>query len=162
MIAIGDLFPKKRYYGSDFAKSSVDLVNQISQRVNISLTGRLFDMKNPSEDYQISSDSGVLTFGSLEQLSGNIDPIFDFFLEKNARIYIHVEPAEELYHLSNLSDWLAHKFQTKRKYTSGLYGKLKNLDATGLIELLKVKRCFFGSLCMEGYNLFIWRPKNKI
>ena len=162
LIGIGEIFPDKSYHGSDFVNSSVELVTQLSQRVDIRLTGTLFDMKIPSHDYQMSSASGVLTFGSLEQLSGDIDPIFEFFVKKNARFYIHVEPAQELYHLSNLSDYLAHKFQSKRKYTSGLYGKLRNLETTGFIELLKVKRCFFGSLYMEGYNIFVWRPKLKI
>jgi SAM-dependent methyltransferase len=160
LVDIAGIFPEKRYFGSDFVKSSVDLVREIPLKTNINLEAALFDMKKPNESYPLESHSGVFTFGSLEQLSGNIDPIFDFFIKKGAKIFLHVEPAEELYKTTNLSDWLAHKFQTKRCYTGGLSVKLRALENKGLIEILKIKRCFFGSLFMEGYNIFVWRPKD--
>jgi SAM-dependent methyltransferase len=159
LLAIADMFPAKRYFGSDFVAPSVELVNAIAREKNIGLVGRIFDMKAPDHSYELGPKSGVFTFGSIEQLAGDIDPMFEFLLSKEPGVCLHVEPAEELYDLNNLSDFLAHKFQSRRKYTSGLLKKLRDLESQGRIEVLKVKRLFFGSLFMEGYNLFVWRKK---
>lgn len=68
------------------------------------------------------------------------------------------EPAIELYDKdNNLSDFLASKFQGNRDYTSGLIGKLEALEKEGKIKTLKIKRLYFGSFFMEGYNLMAWK-----
>ena len=56
-----------------------------------------------------------------------------------------------------LNDYLAIKFQGNRGYSAGLLPLLQRLEKQGKIELLKVKRLFFGSLYMEGYNTFVWK-----
>ena len=45
--------------------------------------------------------------------------------------------------------------------TTGLLPHLQELESRGAIELLKVKRTFFGSLYMEGYVCMVWRPKRS-
>lgn len=160
LLAFSELLPERRYFGSDFVSSSVDLVNLIAREKGINLSGQLFDMKCPDYSYKMGPKSGVLTFGSIEQLAGDIDPMINFLLsQKHMEVCIHVEPAEELYDLNNLSDFLAYRFQSRRKYTSSLIGKLRDLELRGHVELLKVKRLFFGSLFMEGYNVVAWRKK---
>ncbi len=159
LLSISEIFPRKRYFGSDFAAPAVDLVNAIAREKSVDLLGRLFDMRSPDYSYSIGQNSGVFTFGSLEQLASDIDPMFDFFLAKDLGVCVHVEPAEEFYDLNNLSDFLAFRFQSQRRYTSGLLKKLRSLESQGRVEILKSKRLFFGSLFMEGYNIFVWRKK---
>ena len=158
LVAAGKLFPEKKLYGSDFVQSSVDLVNAIGKAKNIPLQGDLFDMIKPNYDYQISKNSGIFTFGSLEQLASKTDNFLDYMIKQKPDICVHSEPAIELYEPTNLSDYLAIKFQSKRGYTEGLIPKLKKLEGEGKIELIKVKRLYFGSLFMEGYNIIVWRP----
>ena len=159
LLAANSLFPKKSLYGSDFVQSSVDLVNEIAKSKEINLIGDLFNMLKPDYDYEIKENSGIYTFGSLEQLASDTDPIIEFFLKKKPKICIHTEPAIELYDKeNNLSDFLAAKFQGNRGYTSGLIEKLKKLEEEGQIEIISIKRLYFGSFFMEGYNHIAWRP----
>lgn len=155
------IYPNLKLIGTDFVQSAVDLINEIATFKGIPLSGSLFDMSAPSKySLNISSQSGILTFGSLEQLGGNIRPMFDFILANNPAICVHIEPVDELYDLTLLSDYLAYWFQTKRGYTAGLVTLLNELEDDGKIDIEIVQRLNFGSLMMEGYNLIVWRPRN--
>lgn len=153
------VYPEKQLFGSDFVQSSVDLVNELAAQKGIPMTGDLFNMLEPDVNYDIRPNSGVFTFGSLEQLASNLDPIFEFLLSKDIEICVHTEPAIELYEDNSVVDYLGKKFQGKRGYSSGLVGKLKELEDNGMIEILNIKRLYFGSFFMEGYNHMVWKPK---
>jgi len=157
LIAASEIFPNKKLFGSDFVQPAVDLVNATAKKYNIELNGELFNMLEPRSDYKIPKCSGVFTFGSLEQLASDLEPMINFLLDSSPDIIVHNEPAIELYDDSKLNDYLAIKFQGKRGYSEGLLPLLKRLEAQGKIELIKVKRLFFGSLYMEGYNTFVWK-----
>ena len=159
LVAAAEIFPKKKYFGTDFVESSANLINTIAAKMNLALSGEVFDMKKPNYNYKIRPNSGIFTLGALEQLAGDIDAIFEYFLNQESEIFVHIEPAEELYDHNNLSDYLAYRFQTKRGYTSGLYPKLQKLEENGDIEILKARRVCLGSLFMEGYELFVWRKR---
>ena len=158
LLAASKLFPNTNLYGSDFTSSSVELVNQIAKIKNINLKGEVFDMINPNYKYKLKNNSGVFTFGALEQLAGEIDAMLEYLIFCKPKICIHTEPVIELYEKNNLVDYLAIKFQEKRGYTKGLLKKLHFLEKNNRIKILKIKRLYFGSLFMEGYNLVIWRP----
>ena len=158
LLAASKLFPNTSLFGSDFVQSSVDLINEISHSKNINLKGNLFDLINPNYEYKIKENSGIFTFGALEQLAGQIDKMLEYLIVQKPKICVHIEPIIELYDENNLIDYLAIKFQSKRGYTDGLLSKLYKLKNNKKIEILKVKRLFFGSLLMEGYNLVAWRP----
>lgn len=158
LVELAKLYPDKRLYGFDFAKPSCDLVNKIAKTHEVSVSGHLFDMRAPDAGVNVSSSGGILTIGAIEQLAGDFEKLLDFFLEKNAAIFVHVEPTIELYEDSELSDYLAMRFHKKRRYTQGYLTRLRELEKAGRIELLKVQRPYFGSLFMEGYSLIVWRP----
>ena len=42
-------------------------------------------MLKPRYDYKILENSGVITFGSLEQLASDIDPFLQYLLEKKPK-----------------------------------------------------------------------------
>ena len=105
--------------------------------------------------------SAVFTFGALEQLAGNLDKIIEYFFKQPAAIYVHVEPAIELYDPTRLEDYLASLFQGQRGYSAGLIQQLELRHNAGDIEILKAKRLGFGSMMMEGYNLFVWKKINE-
>ena len=157
LVAASEIFANKKLFGSDFVQSAVNLVNATAKKYNIELNGELFNMLEPRSDYKIPKCSGVFTFGSLEQLASDLEPMINFLLDSSPDIIVHTEPAIELYDDSKLNDYLAIKFQGKRGYSEGLLPLLKRLEKQRKIELIKVKRLFFGSLYMEGYNTFVWK-----
>ncbi len=158
LIALAQLYPQKRLAGLDFVKSSVDLVNTIADRCKFNLTGFLFDMLSPDRSFKFNKETAVLTIGSIEQLAGNFVPFLNYLLKQPVSVCVHVEPVIELYDDANLADYLAMKFQAKRGYTSNFLPYLKKLEEQKSIDILKVKRLYFGSLFMEGYNYIVWRP----
>ncbi len=159
LLHVNKVYPQKKIFGSDFVQSSVDLVNEIARQKQIPLKCNLFNMINPDPSYEILPNSAIYTFGALEQLASNLDPVIDFFISKNPSICIHTEPAQELYEDDSIVDYLGKKFESKRGYSSGLIAKLKTLETEGKIDIIKIKRLYFGSFFFEGYNLFIWKPK---
>ncbi len=157
LVALSQLYPEKRLYGLDFVHSSVNLVNKIAEHYGYNMTGHLFDMISP-EPFNLIENSAMFTIGSIEQLAGKFDKFIKYILEQPISLCIHVEPIIELYDENNLIDYLAIKFQRKRGYTKGLLPYLQKLESNKIIDILKVKRLYFGNVVMEGYNYIIWRP----
>lgn len=158
LVALANIYSNKLLYGLDFVQSSCDLVNKIAEAHKFKLTGRIFDMINPDKDFKLSKNSAIFTFGAIEQLASKFEAFLQYLLIQHPAICVHVEPAIELYDENNFVDYLAIKFQGKRGYTHNFLPRLRALEKESKIELLKVKRLFFGSLYMEGYNLIVWRP----
>lgn len=162
LVALAQLYPDKNLYGLDFVPSSVELVNKIAGHHKYNIRGYLFDMLHPDKEFNLQNGSTVLTIGSVEQLASNFEPFIKYLVSQPISLCIHVEPAIELYDENKLVDYLAIKFQGKRGYTRNLLPYLKKLESEKIIEILEIKRLFFGSLFMEGYNCMIWRPlENK-
>lgn len=158
LVALSQMYPDKCLYGTDFVKSSVDLVNVVSKAYNIKLKGAIFDMINPDETFRLRKNSLIFTIGSIEQLASKFEDFLQYLLRNQPELCVHVEPTVELFDESILIDYLAIKFYKKRGYTQGFLPRLQELENKGVIDILNVKRLFFGSLFMEGYNLIIWRP----
>jgi len=151
--------PEIELVGTDFVQPAVDLINEVGIRLGINLTSSIFDMMRPEDfELELPKNSGVWTFGSLEQLGGQIVPIINYLIRNRPKICVHIEPMSELYDDVSLEDYLANWFQTKRGYTSGLIPLLKQYEDEGRITVNKIQRLGFGSLMMEGYNLVVWTP----
>lgn len=158
LVALSQLYPEKNLYGTDFVKSSVNLVNAIAKAHNIRLKGAIFDMINPDGKFRLKENSLIFTIGSIEQLASKFEDFLQYLLRNRPALCIHVEPVVELYDKNNLIDYLGIKFYKKRGYTQGFLPRLQELEKNGKIKLLKAKRLYFGSLFLEGYNLVVWRP----
>ena len=159
LVVLAQLYPEKKLHGLDFVPSSRDMVNKIGEVYGWNMTGHLFDMLSPDENFEIGDNSAIFTIGAVEQLAGNFEAFLQFLLKRSPKLCIHIEPTIELYDENNLIDYLAMKFHTKRGYTENYLTRLRELEARNEIELLKVKRLFFGSLYMEGYSRLIWTPR---
>lgn len=159
LLHVHKVFPNLNLYGTDFVQSAVDLMNEVGQVRAIPLKSSIFNMLAPREaNLRLKSNSAVWTFGSLEQLGGNLKKMIEYLIENSPTICVHVEPAAELYEKNSLPDYLAEWFQLKRGYSQGLIALLKILETNGDIQILKIQRLNFGSVMMEGYNLIVWRP----
>ena len=160
LVVLAQMYPEKNIFGLDFVPSSVELVNKISEIYGWNISGHFFDMISPDEKFKIKKNSAVFTFGSVEQLASNFEDFLNYLLKNKPMLCIHMEPTVELYDENYLIDHLAAKFHRKRGYTQNFLPRLKELEKEGKIDILKVKRLYFGSKYMEGFSYMIWKPKD--
>jgi hypothetical protein len=158
LLELSKIFPKKNLYGSDFVKSSIDLLKLIATRKGINLRAYKFNMLKPNFKIKLLKNSGVFTCGSIEQLSGNIGKFINYIIVQKPEIIIHVEPTTYFYNIKKLPDFLGNLFQMKRGYSSNLLIYLKKLEMKKKIKILKNFRSPFGSIMMEGYDFIAWKP----
>ena len=159
LFEMSKIFPKKSFFGSDFVKSSVNLMKLMKKENNINLKPFLFDISKPNRKIKIKKNSAVYTSGALEQLSGKIYNFLNYLIEQKPKIVLHSEPVLDFYKEDNLPDILGKLFHLKRGYTSNLFSLLKIFEKQKKIEIIKTVKSPFGSLMMEGYSLIVWRPK---
>lgn len=158
LAALATLYPKKQFYGLDWATASRDIVNELATTFGWKMKGLLFDFFSPDENVKIEDNSAVLTIGALEQTGRDYEPFLQFLLKTSPMLCLHVEPIVEWYDENHLIDYAAIKFHKKRNYWEGFPNRLKELESEGKVEILKTKRSHFGSLYLEGYSQLVWRP----
>ncbi|MEW6040559.1 MAG: class I SAM-dependent methyltransferase, partial [Elusimicrobiota bacterium] len=83
LAALAQLYPEKKLFGLDFVTSSVELVKKIGEVYKWKLTGRLFDMISPDENFRLEKGGGVFTFGAVEQIAGKFEAFLQYLI-KNA------------------------------------------------------------------------------
>lgn len=156
LIAASEIFPKIKLVGLDWAGASVDIINTLREKLNINISGKKFDLFNPENGYQLDKNSAILTIGTLEQLGENFKPFINFLLKNKPKVCIHIETTYELYDDNNLLDYLAIKYLEKRNYLRGCLPYLENLQKSGKIKILEIKKTF-GSFYHDGYTYIVWR-----
>ncbi len=156
---LAQMYPDKRYFGLDWATSSVDIINELGKTYGWDMHGLLFDFFAPDRNVRIEENSTVFTVGALEQTGTDYDLFLEYLLESSPSLCVNIEPIMEWYDEDNLLDYAASRFHLKRNYWQGFPSRLKELERAGKVEILKAKRSFFGSLYIEGYSQLIWRPK---
>lgn len=158
LVELAQLFPRKAYLGLDFVPASAALMDKIGEVYGWKMSGRIYDFRKPDQDLSINANSGVFTFGAIEQVAGNFEPFLNHMLSQPIGLCINIEPTLELYDEGSLLDYLAIRFHKKRGYTTNYLSRLRELESQKRIEIIKVKRLFFGSQLMEGYTYIAWRP----
>jgi hypothetical protein len=157
VMRLGQLFPEKKIFGLDWAKSSIDIVTNLRKTKSTNFKGLLFDMFHPNYKIKIQNNSAFLTVGAMEQLGTNFDPFLKFMLKKKPKVVIHIETIEEFYDENNLFDLLAKIYDKKRNYLSGYFKALKGLEEQKKIKIMRVKKVNFGSMMHDSYSTIIWR-----
>lgn len=127
-LELSKIFPKKNLYGSDFVKSSVNLLKLIAKSKGINLSAYKFNMLKPNFKRKLLKNSGVFTSGAIEQLSGDIGKFINYIIVQKPEIIIHVEPTTYFYNIKKLPDFLGNLFHKKRGYSSNLLIYLKKLE----------------------------------
>lgn len=158
LVELAKIYPDKNLYGSDFVQSSVDLVNKVAKSRVLNINSFIFDMVHPDKSRAIEPNSGVYTFGSLEQISSQFEEFIEYLLHQKITRCVHMEPTIELYDQDILFDYLAAWFHSKRGYTTGLLPYLQRKEAEGSIRIIKTKRTGMGSIMMEGFSYIVWEP----
>jgi SAM-dependent methyltransferase len=147
--------------GLDWAKSSQELVQEISSKVNDQrLTAQNFDYFNPHLDLQLEKDCVVVTIASLEQTGANFHGFIEYLASQECGLVIHIEPIAELLDEKNEIDMLSIRYFKKRNYLDGLLHHLKGMESDGRIEIVEARRSYIGSFFIEGYSIVVWKPLN--
>ena len=157
LMILSEMFPEKPLVGCDWAKPSQLILRAIAEKTGKPIIGVNFNMFSPPHEYSVvpfREKSAVITVLAMEQLGTNYQPFLDYLLAKKPSICVHLEPIVELYHEHNLLDYLALRYHRKRQYLDGFLTSLK-----GKVELIDVRRLYFGSFFHEAYSVVVWRPR---
>lgn len=157
VYALAKLFPEKIIHGLDWTRSSARIAESICINSSTKVRGTVFDLMNPSEDLQIDSNSIVFSIHSLEQLGTNYGNLISFLMKKMPRLVFHYEPITELFDESNIYDYLAREYCSRRNYLSGYLNTLRKLAEAGKIELLEEHRPGIGGIYHDS-SFILWRP----
>lgn len=151
-------FEKINLFGLDWANSSQDIIKFIRNSNIISnIDCCNFDYYNVDKNYIIKQNSAVLTCCSLEQIGNSFKDVVDYWVAQKPSICINFENDNSIFDNSKLLDKISVEYARKRNYLDGFYNYLKELESKKVIEILYVKRLYFGNLFHEGCPVFIWK-----
>jgi len=156
LALLARLFKNKKYFGLDWVESSQKILSLISKHYGWDITGHKFDFFNPDYNFDILPNSGIFTFGALEQIGNNYVKFIDYILQKKPKLCVNIECFNELYDENNEFDLVALKYHKQRNYLNGYLDYLKQLQDKSVINIKKIKRLNFGSQYHEVYSYVIW------
>lgn len=158
---LAQMFPDKKLVGLDWAVASKKVLDNLAKAHGWNVEGRVFDFFKPGGGLKLLENSAVLTVGALEQTGLRYRAFLDYLLKTSPSICVNIEPICEWYDENNAVDYLAIMFHRRRGYWEGFPTLLKELEDDGKVEILKMKRSYFGSLFIEGYSQSIWKPTGE-
>ena len=153
---LSQLYPDKKIIGLDWTAASVDIVNRMTD-FGWNIEGRRFDFFKPDKNFVIGPQSAVVTIGALEQTGQKYGDFLNYLVDSKPAICAHVEPVVEWYDEKDPIDQAAIRFHKKRGYWEGFIEQLRDFERKGHVQILKTKRSYLGSLCVEGYSQIIWK-----
>lgn len=159
LLRAGEINPRAKLYGLDWAESSQRILSELTKRKFADLIGRRFDFFNPDRDLVLDKNSGVYTFGALEQVGQRFRNFVDYILKNKPRICVNAEILWELMDPENPLDSISINYTKKRNYLDGFLTYLRDLEKGGKIVIHDVRRLGIGNLFIENPSVVIWSPK---
>lgn len=157
---IREINSKANIYGLDWVKSSQEIIRKVAKQISDDkLFAHQFDFFNPDNNFELDKNSIIYTVAALEQVGDKYDKFINYIIKNKPKLCIHIEPIEELLDKNNLLDYLSIEYFKKRKYLSGFLNKLRQLEKSNKIRIIKAQRTYIGSLFIDGYSVIIWSPK---
>lgn len=158
LLRVKEVKPDCKLYGLDWASSSQELLNILSEEGIMKCESTKFDFFQPEYSLEIKESSAIYTIAALEQIGSNYKNFVDFLLEKKPDICVNVEPIIELFNDSNIElDQLCVQYCESRNYLNGFLTYLKELESQNKIQIIENKRNYIGSFFLEGYSTIIWK-----
>jgi hypothetical protein len=157
LVHLSKVLPNKELFGCDWAKPSIQILEQLNRNLNLDIHGFQFDLFNPGNQLleKIKENSGLFTVGTMEQLGQNYQPILEFILDSNFKRVVHIETNYELNDENNILDYLAMKYIVKRNWLRGYFSTLRDLEKAGRIRIIQERKTF-GSFFHDGYTITVW------
>jgi len=156
---LADVYPEKRLFGLDWASASQEIIRHLAEHFGWTIEGHRFDFFHPTPNLVLEKNSGVLTFGALEQVGERHGPFLDFLLQNRPSICVNVECLHEFYEPDDLLSYLALQYHTKRNYLFGYLTALQRLEQENRIEIIACHHHRFGNIFDDPLSYVIWRPR---
>ncbi len=154
---ISRIFPKKKLYGFDWSPYTKKIIDLLRNKKKLNIFGNRFDFFNINKKLKIPFNTGVLTYGALEQVGDRHKKFIDYLIKNKPQICVHVECMENMYDKKNKIDKLGYRYHVQRGYLKGFIPHLKKKEKEKKIKIIKIKRLYFGSYYQEVYNYVIWK-----
>ena len=157
LMAFAEMSSDKYYYGGDWVPQPKKIIDAMRDHFGFDVHGGVFNMFEPDNNLDVKEDSVAVTIGALEQIGADFDKFMNFLLEKPFTRYVHLNSILEAYDIdSNITDYITHRFETKRNYCNGFFKNLKALEDDGVIKIIKMTRVPCGGLFGDGYSITVW------
>lgn len=157
LYILAQMFGSANIYGSDWTRATLDIADLLANEMKRKIVGFHLDMLEPRTTQPIPEGAAVVTVHALEQIGRNFEGILTYIRGLRPSIVLHYEPVLDFYDSTDLLDYLALKYCTKRGYLQGYYERLVQLEAEGEIELLSAWRPQLGGVLHEA-SVLAWRP----
>lgn len=154
---ISRIFPKKKLYGFDWSPYTKKIIDLLRNKKKLNIFGNTFDFFNINKKLKIPLNTGVLTYGALEQVGAKHKKFIDYLIKNKPEICVHVECMENMYDKNNKIDKLGYRYHVQRRYLKNFIPFLKKKEKEKKIKIIKIKRLYFGSYYQEVYNYVIWK-----
>ena len=161
LVHLSKIFPSKKLFGCDWAKASLEIINQINKNLGLKIKAFHFNIFQPDTKIMntAANESALFTIGAMEQIGRNFLPFLNEILNSKFKTVIHVETNYELYDERILLDNLAIKYIRKRNWLQGYFSKLRELEKAGEINILDERKTF-GSFFHDGYSVVVWEKSD--
>lgn len=153
LYLISTLFPEYNLIGADWATPSQDIINSF-QKFSIKAEGKNFNLLTPTS-LPIDSETAVLTVHALEQIGDQHDKLIEMLDASRPKFILNIEPIHEHYDDGDF-DSLAKSFHQKRRYLSGYYTRLKELEKNKKIIMYADFKIKLGSKFHDAYSVLKW------
>ncbi|MDP3661508.1 MAG: class I SAM-dependent methyltransferase [bacterium] len=145
-------------HGLDWTPYSARIIQAFSHQFGHRAHGYVFDMLRPDKKFHLSPSAAVLTVGAMEQLNTRFEPFLRYIIRQKPALVVHIEPIVELADTNELFDFLAVSFNERRRYLTGFLPRLRALEKSGKIKIIKTQNTGIGSLYHDSYSLIVWKP----
>ena len=158
LVQLSRLFPDKQLTGLDWVDSAAEIIKLLRIHLNKRISYRYFNLLRP-EPFDLGEDAGVITVTALEQVYNRHRSFISFLLEQRPSVVIHVEPIEEFYDEDTLVGYLGATYHRERKYLADFLPYLKDLEASGRVEIINLHKTGFGIHRHDPFSYVVWRPR---
>jgi hypothetical protein len=156
LLAFASIYPKKKYFGLDWAIPSQKIITEIRKKKGFNIEGLRFDMFHPETAPVIEAGSAVFTIGAMEQLGNSYEGFFEYLLNQDADTYVHIEPIIEMHPRDTLIGYLGAKYMEKRGYLNGYLDMLYSYEKEGKITITHCRPVMGSTYCI-GWCLIAWK-----
>ena len=146
---------KLRVFGSDWSASTIKILKLIKKNYQDRVIS--FEQINMFKKFslKVHENSCLFTFCSMEQLGKNFKNFINSSLKLNFKIYVHVEPINELSRKDRFGK-LSVNYLKRRNYLFGFLKFLKNLENKKIIKILYKQQVFSNSF-FDCWSIIVWK-----
>jgi hypothetical protein len=157
LLLLSRLYPNKRLMGLDWTTTSKKIAEELGRRLDRDISGHVFDMLDPDSSFTIPEGAAILSIHAFEQLGRDFDKTLAFILDARPSLVVQYEPVFDFYVSDRLLDHLALRYCRRRGYLDGYYGRLRELEKDGKIQILDAFRPYLGGVLHES-SVLVWKP----